>query len=359
MQFAKDYADSAIIVQLPTIMKASVDAQGRRMIEVQVSSQDPDLESDVIEQKALLDSATYFLKNGHLDIDHASELHSRLSLPGLPSDWIIGHPTEVVDIGDKRTSVRAEIRRSADGSFDPNTNRYDAFWQSVSTNPPVKWFSSIYGFPTEDGIIDCRSGTCPSGAQRFHIKALTWKSLAMTRKPVNNSLTEYAKVITAKSFIALIKSGNLPSYPPPPAAPNLMSDTSSHPHEPPSINDSGSRPIQNQGPFIQSLNGAPDASTQNMVDPMANPTADMPVANGNALTVAGSNFHMSAPKTLADSVGAYHLHMKRECPHTGGVNSVPGFRDHFTNCCGMAREDADLHAHALQHYLLLARRRGD
>src|ERR1700743_2718026 len=107
--------DDAVIVDFPILIKAATTAEGRRMIEVEASSEECDSEGDVILQKALLGSAKSFVRTGH--IDHISEMGERMGIPN-PESYIIGHPTEVKDIGGGRTSVVAEIMRSKDGKMD-------------------------------------------------------------------------------------------------------------------------------------------------------------------------------------------------------------------------------------------------
>lgn len=190
-----------IIIGLDAVVKARPAADGRRLIEVEASNQVCDSEGDVILQKALLDSAPAFVKTGHIDIDHISEIGARFGIPD-PTSYIIGRPTDVKDIGDKRTAVVAEIMRAGDGSFSPERNRYDAFWKSLQSDPPVAWRASIYGFPkSESDVVDCREQTCELGAKRYLIKGLDWRSLAVTRNPINTAIKGVAHIVTAKAWI--------------------------------------------------------------------------------------------------------------------------------------------------------------
>lgn len=324
---------AALIIDLPILVKSmGEDSFGRRMIAVEASSEAVDGEGDVIEQAALLNAAESFIKNGHLDWNHYSELHARLGLKGSPSDWIIGNPREVVDLGDGRTGVVAELRRSIDGSFDPSTRLYDAIWRDLTqASPIVKYRASIYGFPLAGMIEDCRKATCSSAATRFHIKGLDWKSLALTTNPVNDSLTGFARVVTAKSFIELIKAqSGSPGYPP--GWPNQAAPATE----------------QSQADFKpQSCGPTPAASSAPMpkTEPEPSPAS------------APSVFALSAPRNLSDAVGQYHHHMKKSCAHTAGINSTMGFKNHFELCCGMDSDMADLYGHALMHHLLLEKRR--
>lgn len=306
----------AFVADIPAIVKAVESKDGKRKIEVEASSEELDAEGDIIAQGALLGSADEFIKSGHLDIDHISELGARMGISN-PESYIIGRPLEVKDIGGGRTSVVGEIARSRDGIHDPKKNRYDAFWDSLHTDPPVRWRASVYGFPKGNMVDDCRSQVCESGAKRFHIKGMSWRSLALTRNPVNESLTGYAKVVKATAWVEMMKAANLSG--------------------PPDI-----RPFDMQGgePFTPNNN---HGTYKDMAaDPMT----------GTAPMVA-----LSMPRNLMDAIGQWHGHMKSECPHTEGLATTAGFKSHFQICCGMDADTADLYAHALKHKLLLMGRR--
>ena len=190
-----------IVLDLNVIIKASSGANGERLVSVEASNEEVDKEGDRILQKALMDSSAYFLKSGHFDIDHISEIGLRLGVSN-PDQYIIGYPTTVKDLGEKRTGVEGQIFKNKDGTFDPHKYVYDSFWASLQTEPPTKWRSSIYG--TAEDIDD--SGT---EAPRHVVKAIKWKSLAFTKRPVNDSIKGEAKIITAKAFVDAVKTEGL------------------------------------------------------------------------------------------------------------------------------------------------------
>lgn len=196
-----DLLDSAISYAIPVIIKAE-SVEGRRIVRVEASNEAVDAEGDVILQEALLNSAKSFVEEGHLDIDHYSEIGHRLGISN-PEWYIVGHPMSVEDAGGGRTFVKGELRKAADGSFDPR-RPYDMLWEQLTSDPPVKWLASIFGYPISSKTEDCRDKACgDSGATRYLIKGLRWTSLAFTRRPVNQALKGYAKIVSAK---ALIKS---------------------------------------------------------------------------------------------------------------------------------------------------------
>lgn len=192
--------DGGIIIGVTAIVKG-VKRGEKRMVEVEASNEAVDSEGDVILQKALLDSADTFIKSGHFDIDHLSEIGARIGIPN-PTSFIVGRPSEVVDLGKGRTGVVGEIMRASDGKVDVKKNRYDEFWESLQSEPPVIWQASIYGFPKAGQIDDCRETSCDSDAARFLVKGIDWRSLAFTRNPINTSLKGHAKVVTAKAMAA-------------------------------------------------------------------------------------------------------------------------------------------------------------
>jgi hypothetical protein len=195
-----DILDKAIVAQIPVIIKAQPqEASGRRLIEVQASNEAVDMDGDVVMQDALLKSASSFIATGHLDIDHLSEFGYRLGIPD-PSSYIVGRPLNVTKGPNNSTFVEGEISKSIDGRVDPQRNRYDEFWLSLQRNPPVVWFASIYGWPSD--MADCSKGEChANGAARYLIKSMDWRSLAFTRSPKNTALTSPTRIVTAKSYV--------------------------------------------------------------------------------------------------------------------------------------------------------------
>lgn len=196
----QDLLDRALVARIPVIVKARApEPNGRRIVEVEASTETVDLDGDIVLQDALLKSAETFVATGHLDIDHLSEFGARLGIPD-PASYIVGRPLEVRAGPNRTTFVEGEISRSLDGRVDPVRNRYDEFWASLRRDPPVMWFSSIYGWPTD--MDDCTAGVCAhTGATRYVIKSIDWRSLAFTRAPKNTSLRSPTRVVTAKSYM--------------------------------------------------------------------------------------------------------------------------------------------------------------
>lgn len=298
----------SIILHIPAIIKAST-SNGKRIVEVEASSEAVDSEGDVILQKALMDSATSFLKTGNLDIDHISEIGGRLGIKN-PASYIVGRPIEVKDLGKGRTSVIGEIRKSLDG-HDPEKNHYDSFWDSLQSDPPVIWRASIFGFPLDGGVEDCSSKTCEKGATRWLVKSIDWRSLAFTRNPINTDLKGTAKIVSSKAFVEFIMKSNA---------------------------------LQRGG----EVSGLP--SFARCGGPEMAMSADMPAPYTPPIE--------SMPYNMNELAGQYLLHIKGgNCPHVGETNSVAAFKAHFEICCGASSTQADIHAHALMYHALLESKR--
>jgi hypothetical protein len=296
--------DAYIIPLEVTIKAIPDDGSGRRLVSVECSSEDVDDQGDVVLQKALMDSAGSFIKSGHLDLDHYSEIGHRLGLAD-PNSYIVGRPVEVNDLGNKRTGVVGEIMRSKDGTFDPSHNKYDGFWKTLQSSPPVHWSSSIYGYPSD--IENCTEKACSSGATRYVVKAINWRSLAFTRKPVNTSLKGFAKIVTAKSFVDAVQKDML--------SPFGLSDQ------------------------------------RNMA-----PQLDVPVAASASVPEVAPPYQFP-PNTLDTLWGSYCRHIQNGCPYCKDGNSVMAFKDHFIICCGTSSETADVLAHALMYLIIRDKKR--
>lgn len=295
-----------LIIEIPAIIKAKTDKEGRRMVEVESSNEEVDSEGDVILQSALLDAGPAFIKTGNLDIDHISEIGSRYGIQNTAS-YIVGRPTEVKDIGKGRTSVVGEIMRSRDG-HDPVKNRYDEFWDSLNSDPPVNWRASIYGFPTADGLIDCAKagpGEKTYGATRYLVKGISWRSLAFTRNPINDAIAGSARILTEKAFYEIVKSRIDKNY-------------------------------------------APDGTAFPMSSPYGGPAVQ--ASDMTAVPVPC----ILPPRNREELLGHFYGHMRKgACPFVTRESgaSVFTFRQHFENCCCEPNYAADILALALMQLM--------
>lgn len=305
------------IIEIPMIVKAGpVLADGTRKITLEASNSEIDSEGDQILQKALLDSADYFLKHGFIDISHLGEIGERYGVN--PKDYIVGRPLRVWDMGGGRTGVDAILFKGQ--------KEADTVWSELTAEPPVTtWRASIYGLPLMggDGIVDVRSNPHepnPQGASRYIVKALQWKSLALTKSPVNESIKHNVTIL--KSLPAFMKSNA--EYLAKTYGFSEMSDISLGPT------------IQNGGTGSGGLN------------PMGFPSGGTPSQN-----VAPNGF-LHPPRNRVEMLGHYTHHIsKGHCPHNSitKANSVYSFREHFKTCCGLPHDEADIVALALMYLL--------
>ncbi len=333
-----------IMITLKATVKALSSHNGRRMVEVEASNQEVDSEGDIILQQALLRSAASFVAKGHIDIDHISEIGTRLGVRN-PESYVIGNPIEVKDLGAGRTSVLAEIRRSVDGNSDPMRYKFDAFWESLISEPPVMWRASIYGFPDPTTMLDCRTDDCPLPASRYIVKDIDWRSLAMTRRPINDTLKGYARVVTAKAFISELLKDNIYEFQhyesDPPHGRELISqkdaEYQTHPHKGKKCHDCMM--------FIKK--GGDEGNMCSLVEGKIDKDGYCKHWKEHA-----KKGMMPCPRCVEDLWGQYEMHVKEACPHTFGLNSIDGFADHFIWCCGLDCDAAKLFAHALMSLVI-------
>ena len=313
----------AVIIEIPMLIKASV-SDGRRIVELEASNEGVDLEGDKIAQSALMKSRDSFLRSGHLDIEHYSEIGDRLDPPiPNPASYIVGRPIDVVDLGNGRTGVVGEIAKSADGSYRPDLYKYDMLWESLNRNPPVKWLASIYGYPIPEEVIDCSATTCNNGAKRYYVTGIDWRSLAFCKNPMNNHIVGAARVVSQKSFTDTIVKAT-------PFWPDGSDIFGANSAEPMLASMVGGLPGSVGGSAIQA-NDDPQAHT---------PTAPM-----------------NCPASIDEMWGEYQRHILRDCPaYDMSIGNTLGFlRDHYMQCRGLPFDKADILAHAM---LYLIKREG-
>lgn len=200
-------SDQAMLDALPAFLsigdmfKATAATEGsQRFIYLEASNESRDLQNEVILQKALADSADYFLKFGNVDIDHMSQIgkpNPAKGWPGIPDyeAYEIGRPVDV-RIDGKSTFVKALIN-SGSG---PAAEKANYFWSSITdVAPPKRWFSSVGGAVLEKSIaIDERTGD-----KYPVITRVRWSNLAVSLTPVNAGVSEISTIpigILAKSW---------------------------------------------------------------------------------------------------------------------------------------------------------------
>ena len=311
----------AIAIDFDVVIKAHVQ-NDKRIIEFECSNSERDLEGDVILQSALMKSKDSFLKSGHLDLEHYSEIGDRLDPPiPNPASYIIGKPLQVLDLGGGRTGIIGEITRSADGSFRPELYQYDAIWDAINRRPPVEYRASIYGYPIPEEVIDCSQNTCSHGATRYLVKGIDWRSTALCRRPMNDKIKGYVRVVTQKAFTDAISRSN-----------QFWSDSTD-------------------------IFGADSAEPMlaSMVGGLPGSVGGSAIQANDSLTQNGGIVHESTPMNCPASIdemwGEYQRHILRDCPayDMSVGNTLSFFRDHYMQCRGLPFDKADILAHALMY----------
>jgi hypothetical protein len=169
---------------------------GQRFIYFEASNEALDQQNEVVMQKALRDSADWFLKFGNIDIDHFTLIGAKAGIPDYPL-YEIGRPVDVSFEG-KKTLVKAEIY-SGTG---PAAERANMVWSSLTEiNPPARWYPSVGGSVMEKAIeIDPGSK-----ARKALIKRVRWSNIGISKTPVNQTVSTVATVpvgTMAKSWSA-------------------------------------------------------------------------------------------------------------------------------------------------------------
>lgn len=179
-------------LSIGSMLKATpVLESGQRLIYLEASNESLDQQNEVVLQKALKDSADWFLRYGNLDIDHITMLgkpNPAKGHPGIPDSqyYEIGRPLEVRFEGSK-TFVKGEIY-SGQG---PAAERANQFWSSLTEiQPPARWYPSVGGSIMEKAVeLDAETH-----ARRAMIKKVRWSNIGFSKTPVNSAVPTVATV---------------------------------------------------------------------------------------------------------------------------------------------------------------------
>ena len=192
---------SPSFLSIGDLFKATPATEGaQRFVYMEASNESRDLQDEVILQKALQQSAEYFLKFGNIDLDHYTQIgrpNPAKGYPGIPNyeAFEIGRPVDV-RIDGSRTFVKAHIASGAG----PAAEKANYFWSSIADlDPPKRWYPSVGGAVLEKALsID------PStGAKYPVITKVRWGNIGMSLTPVNADVPEVSCVpigVLAKSW---------------------------------------------------------------------------------------------------------------------------------------------------------------
>ena len=184
-------------VSLSGLLKATPAQEGEdRILYIEASNEDPDLQNEIILQKALAESADYFLRYGNIDLSHYTILGPKSGIPNF-LEYEIGKPISVRMDG-PRTFVKSLLYQGDS----PMARNADMVWDSLTKQaPPTRWYPSVGGsvFPESKSIrIDP-----DTGAKIAVIGKVRWNNIALDRRPVNTSVPEVsttAHAVFAKSL---------------------------------------------------------------------------------------------------------------------------------------------------------------
>jgi len=140
--------DAAMLAEIPeyitlgsAFLKAvPAEEAGERFLYMEASNEDPDHQHEVVLQKALEDSASYFLRHGNIDLSHYTLLGPKAGIANH-YEYEIGKPVDVRVQGD-RTFVKAQLYKG-DSAMARNANMV---WDSLTKqSPPARWYPSVGG----------------------------------------------------------------------------------------------------------------------------------------------------------------------------------------------------------------------
>ena len=200
-------SDKALLDASPSYLsigdmfKATPHTEGdKRFIYMEASNEVRDLQDEMVLQKALTDSAEYFLRFGNIDIDHYTKIgvpNPQKGYIGIPNFELyeIGRPIDVRADG-KSTFVKALIN-SGSGIAAEKAN---SFWSSITElNPPKRWYPSVGGSVLEKSIaIDEKT------SEKYSvITKVRWNNVGFSLQPVNQTVQEVSTIpigVLAKSW---------------------------------------------------------------------------------------------------------------------------------------------------------------
>lgn len=192
MNDAEFLKESPDFISIGSMLKATPAVEsGQRLIYLEASNESLDQQNEIVLQKALKDSADWFLRYGNLDIDHMTLLgkpNPAKGYAGIPDyqNFEIGRPLDV-RFKDCSTFVKGEIY-SGEGAAAERANQ---FWESLTKiSPPARWYPSVGGSVMEKGVeVDARTQ-----ARKAMIRKVRWSNIGFSKTPVNQAVPTVATV---------------------------------------------------------------------------------------------------------------------------------------------------------------------
>jgi hypothetical protein len=178
-------SDAALLAGVPDfislggLLKATPATEGKeRMLYIEASNEDPDIQDEIVLQKALMDSSEYYLRHGNVDISHYTILGPKSGLANF-LDYEIGKPI-AVRVDGKSTFVKAQLYQGAGARADNAKMVWDSLTSQI---PPSNWYPSVGGAVLSKSVkFDHKLGRVAV------IDKVRWNNLALDRTPVNKTV---------------------------------------------------------------------------------------------------------------------------------------------------------------------------
>lgn len=173
-------------IALGGLMKATPSEEGgQRVLYFEASNEDRDHMGEVVLQKALSDSAEFFLRHGNIDLSHFTLLGPKAGIPNY-LEYEIGKPV-AAQVDGTRTFVKAHLYQG-DSAMARNANMV---WDSLTKQTPkAAWYPSVGGAVLSKSLkID------PVTKEKIPvIDKVRWNNVALDRQPVNRTVPEVSMV---------------------------------------------------------------------------------------------------------------------------------------------------------------------
>lgn len=215
---AQQLAGLPDFIAIDAMLKARPSTEGeRRIVYLEASNEGVDHQDEITLQKALEESAAYYLRHGNVDIGHHTIIGPAKGMSNY-LDFEIGRPLDV-RVDGKRTFVKSELFRQLPGQpRSPQVVNADMVWHSMTAqDPPMRWYPSVGG-----AVLAKSMRFDPASRKNVAvIEKVRWNNIALDRCPVNKTVGEASAVpvgVFAKSLggaIVLAKSDGMPAGPGP------------------------------------------------------------------------------------------------------------------------------------------------
>lgn len=174
-------ADTPDFISVDMMLKAMPSEEdGNRFLYFEASNEDVDHQNEVILQKALSNSADYYLRHGNIDISHFTLLGPKAGIPDY-MEYEVGKPVEV-RVDGKCTFVKAQLYQGES----PMAKKANMVWDSLMRqSPPATWFASVGGAVLSKSVkIDPTTND-----KVVVVDAVRWNNTALDRCPVNKTVS--------------------------------------------------------------------------------------------------------------------------------------------------------------------------